>query len=1311
MTDAIAESSALSLSRWLTDNPQAGVCQRLILVQRLASQIESLHTSGRLHRAVDFERVTIDSRGEPRLADPPAAAWFGGEFVAMGQCPPELALDEPLDIPVEIAAATEVLRQHQIDCDPRRIDIYQLGAFLFTVLTGGDFPTYLLDPLAKTRIWPEARPILARCLGEGPGEPWGSIAELSAALDEVIRTAGSLVPSPCAGSSEEADKSEAAHDTSILGSAAPLSEHTPPRDVVDRTPRSSASPASADLPFQRLGHFQILEHIGQGGMGDVYRAYDSSLERSVAIKVLPQILAREESFVTRFKAEASAAAKINHPNVVPIHYIGEDQGYHFFAMQFVDGEPLSRRVNLGKPFPPAEAMTVIEQCLAGLQAAHAQSLIHRDVKPANVLVEKGTGRLMLVDFGLVRRVDGEGAHTATGVVMGTVDYIAPEQARGQAIDSRADIYALGVMFYQMLAGRLPFESDSPTTRLFQHAYEEPTPLASVAPHTPPALTAVVSRMMAKSPDDRYPTCAAVLTDLAKIRQEIRSLPGAGGPPQARPPMQRTPSPAATQDFTNSDPLAAVDYFSRLPSTDKGWRRAFSRVKSLLLRHAPAVVADWRTTEQQVDLAVAECRRRHDELTRLVAEGESVARAIQSQLNDAVAAETAASKRLADAGPESQEQAQQALEGCRQRRAELAQNDTAHDEQLAELRAKLVATNGRLIELANQRDLLQARWKMAQAQMRLDFAPVRRRWPAWMFATAGLVVASLVTWMFATSVWLRPQSLQPVAKAVPPASTSPAPIPTSFDGKLAQDIYLTNDQRLYRDWSDDFFRSFMYSPAWSQMSAPERLAAEQRWLNQLNQSGDKRIEAINGLAWLRSKRAGAGLLQIAADRSVKDNRDRWMATRALGMLGDLSVVPELVHLTYHYNSNARNWAKISLVRLTGQNFGRDLAAWQKWWAGRSGTPPISTTSIVWTTRTDWADTAKQDESDHRFLDGLRQKTSQTVPGLPSARAPAEQLEALRAKARQRIDADRAKFGEKICSKIESLYQTAHEAHDFATPDVKAALELVMTEWPQSNRAGCACVYLGQGCHGDEAYRYFNIAMKQHADCWWGDGTQVSAMARYGMILELRKSGNIAEAASLEKELRNLYPDAIDHNGYYLRDRLSADPIAKPVSSYSSGQSEQNLQFAIAGLSASEFASVRVTSPGAFKNLRAGAPVCGDHAFSWRDVPPYLQRMVYFQNANILTGSIEFVVEQPGMLLMAVSSRWGGGGRASSAWLSKTVTRVDLFNQGWQSVGTLEVSDPEQGRFWEVFCRRCAKGEHFDLRTEKYRAPALILPNFN
>ena len=286
-------------------------------------------------------------------------------------------------------------------------------------------------------------------------------------------------------------------------------------DTADQSP----SPATiGPLPFQCLGHYQILERIGGGGMGDVYRGYDPPLDRYVAIKVLRAELASDEDYVRRFHAEAGAVARLDHPNIVPMYFSGEDGGRHFFAMQFIDGEPLSHRIGRCGSVPLEEALAIAADCLAALGAAHVLGLVHRDVRPGNILLDRRTGHAVLCEFGLVRSQDASQRPTATRAVLGSVEYIAPEQVRGQDIDGRADIYALGVVLYRMLAGRPPFTADTPTAMIFQHAYGEPPPLGETAADLPAPALALVARMIAQDPARRCQSCAEALADLNEVQQ-------------------------------------------------------------------------------------------------------------------------------------------------------------------------------------------------------------------------------------------------------------------------------------------------------------------------------------------------------------------------------------------------------------------------------------------------------------------------------------------------------------------------------------------------------------------------------------------------------------------------------------------------------------------------------------------------------------------------------------------------------------------------------------------------------------------------
>ena len=433
----------------------------------------------------------------------------------------------------------------------------------------------MYSPTAKGKVLAAARPLLKRALGFDCQNRFADCRALVEAIDEVL---GSLP----AGPENRPSSVGPPPSTTRAGLDAATSPARAPASGLGPLPQESTG-----LPFQRLGHFRIVRRIGQGGMGDVYEGYDESLDRRVAVKVLPAALAREEDFVLRFHAEAAAAAKIDHPNVVPIYFIGEESGHHYFAMQFVDGESLAQRLARQPRLPLEEALELAAQCLAGLSAAHARGIIHRDVKPANILIDGETGRAMLADFGLVRRMDAATRMTATGLVLGTLDYIAPEQARGQAVDGRADLYALGVVVYQMLAGRLPFTADTPTAMLFQHAYEKPFPLRTAALGLPEPLVRIVERLLAKDLEQRYQDCGGVLSDLRALRQG----PGPGEPHGWRPgnpfagPLP-SPSPSAPtcpgsagaigrQPCSVAMPRRPCRIFSQRPSRPMGQSRTAS----------------------------------------------------------------------------------------------------------------------------------------------------------------------------------------------------------------------------------------------------------------------------------------------------------------------------------------------------------------------------------------------------------------------------------------------------------------------------------------------------------------------------------------------------------------------------------------------------------------------------------------------------------------------------------------------------------------------------------------------------------------
>ncbi len=255
---------------------------------------------------------------------------------------------------------------------------------------------------------------------------------------------------------------------------------------------------------KQLGGYRIESVIGRGGMGVVYLAHQLRLDRHVALKVIAPELAQDAAFRTRFERESRLAASIDHPNVVPIHEAGEVDGLLYIAMRYVRGTDLKALLAEG-PLEPARAIAIVSQVAAALDAAHASGLVHRDIKPGNVLVEQTPGgeRAYLSDFGLTKRVSSTSGITETGFIVGTLDYIAPEQVQGAAVDARTDVYALACLLFHAVSGRVPFERDNDMAKMYAHANLPAPSLLEAAPHAPPALESVVGRGLAKDPGERY----------------------------------------------------------------------------------------------------------------------------------------------------------------------------------------------------------------------------------------------------------------------------------------------------------------------------------------------------------------------------------------------------------------------------------------------------------------------------------------------------------------------------------------------------------------------------------------------------------------------------------------------------------------------------------------------------------------------------------------------------------------------------------------------------------------------------------------
>ncbi|MEM7314071.1 MAG: protein kinase [Planctomycetota bacterium] len=277
-----------------------------------------------------------------------------------------------------------------------------------------------------------------------------------------------------------------------------------------------------DLSGQLFGDYQILRRLGKGGMAVVYLAQQQSLARQVAIKVLMPHLAKDEQYVRRFKNEARAAAALVHANIVQIHEVGQRDGLQFIAQEYVAGENLKQLLDRNVTLDSAQTVAILRQVASALAMAERHGIVHRDIKPENILINTD-GVVKVADFGLARQNSNQDGMelTQVGVTMGTPLYMSPEQVEGKSLDTRSDIYSLGVTAYQVLAGHPPFQGDTPLSLAVAHVKEPPPPLADECPKVSEALAELIHQMLAKQPDDRFESAQA-------LSIALDALPSAGG---------------------------------------------------------------------------------------------------------------------------------------------------------------------------------------------------------------------------------------------------------------------------------------------------------------------------------------------------------------------------------------------------------------------------------------------------------------------------------------------------------------------------------------------------------------------------------------------------------------------------------------------------------------------------------------------------------------------------------------------------------------------------------------------------------------
>ncbi|MET9546817.1 protein kinase [Streptomyces sp. NPDC006627] len=280
------------------------------------------------------------------------------------------------------------------------------------------------------------------------------------------------------------------------------------------------------------GRYQLRDLLGEGGMASVHLAYDTVLDRQVAIKTLHTELGREQSFRERFRREAQSVAKLTHTNIVSVFDTGEDDldgtTMPYIVMEYVEGKPLGSVLDASVTrfgaMPTDQALKITADVLAALEISHEMGLVHRDIKPGNVMMTK-RNVVKVMDFGIARAMQsGVTSMTQTGMVVGTPQYLSPEQALGRGVDARSDLYSVGIMLFQLVTGRLPFEADSPLAIAYAHVQEEPVAPSSINRSLPPAVDAIVARALKKNPNERFPTAEAMRDECLRVAQSLQAAP-------------------------------------------------------------------------------------------------------------------------------------------------------------------------------------------------------------------------------------------------------------------------------------------------------------------------------------------------------------------------------------------------------------------------------------------------------------------------------------------------------------------------------------------------------------------------------------------------------------------------------------------------------------------------------------------------------------------------------------------------------------------------------------------------------------------